>query len=114
MRGGVDQAAQVGLLHMRVTFELSFLWRSLQHRFDNIAVRASLVAQIHAVPACCRVTEVAPPAITLAPHPDAAVHPLSYQRALRRALRLQAAAAAGDEEAEAEEDSDDEGGLGCC
>lgn len=57
---------------------------------------------------CGRVTEVAPPAITLAPHPDAAVHPLSYQRALRRALRLQAAAAAGDEEAEAEEDSDDE------
>lgn len=112
--GVLGQAAQVGLLHMRVMFELSFLWRSLQHRFDNIAVRASLLAQIHAVPACCRVTEVAPPAITLAPHPDAAVHPLSYQRALRRALRLQAAAAAGDEEAEAEEDSDDEGGLGCC
>ena len=60
-------------------------------------------------PVCCRVTEVSPPAITLAPHPNPGVHPLAYQRALRHAQRLAAAAAAGEEDEGAEEDSDAEG-----
>lgn len=55
---------------------------------------------------------MAPPAITLAPHPDPGVHPLAYQRMRRRNQRLAAAAAAG-EEADAEEASEDEGGPGC-
>ena len=94
-------------------FELSFLWPRYSTGLTRLQCLLRSLHRCVPVPVCCRVTEVAPPAITLAPHPDVAVHPLSYQRALRRAQRLQAAAAAGDE-AEAEEDSDDEGGLGCC
>lgn len=73
--------------------------------------RSLRVEKLVALPApvCCRVTEVSPPAITLAPHPNPGVHPLAYQRALRHAQRLAAAAAAGEEDEGAEEDSDAEG-----
>lgn len=54
--------------------------------------------------------EAAPPVVTLKPHPDPQLHPLAYQRMLRRALRQAAAAAAGEEDAE--ESEEDEGGLG--
>ena len=54
--------------------------------------------------------EAALPAIMLEPHPDPQLHPLAYQRALRRAQRQAAAAAAGEEGAE--ESEEDEGGLG--
>lgn len=63
---------------------------------------------------CCRVAEVAPPAITLEPHPDPLVHPLAYRRALRRAQRQAAAAAAGEEEEGESEEEEGEQGWGQC
>lgn len=59
-----------------------------------------------------RVVDATAPCITLEPHPNREVHPLAYQRLLRRAQRLAAAAAAGEmDEAggESEEEEEDDG-----